>query len=348
MKRIGNIYHKIYDMDNLRLAHLNARKDKGSYAEVQMVDSDIEHYLQELQMSLINKTYKTSEYTIFEKIEGRKVRTLYKLPYYPDRICQWAIMQILEPILIKTLIYDTYSALPGRGPHLAWKRINKAMYHKNDTKYCLKIDIHKYYPSISHDILKQIYRRKIKDNDVLWLIDEIIDSVPSGIPIGNYFSQWSGNLYLSGFDHWCKEEKKCRFYFRYMDDIVIFHKSKRFLHQLDDEIREYLARNLKLRVKSNRQVFKTRSRGLDYVGYRFFDENILLRKSTAKTLKTKMIKIKKTCESGLDLTLNEYCSINSYRGWIKWCNHHKLEQKYIKPLQPYIDKFNNEVKEKCV
>ena len=67
MKRIGNIYHKIYDMDNLRLAHLNARKDKGSYAEVQMVDADIEHYLQELQTSLINKTYKTSEYTIFQK-----------------------------------------------------------------------------------------------------------------------------------------------------------------------------------------------------------------------------------------------------------------------------------------
>jgi len=73
-----------------------------------MVDADIEHYLQELQTSLINKTYKTSEYTIFEKTEGRKVRTLYKLPYYPDRICQWAIMQILEPILIKTLIYDTF------------------------------------------------------------------------------------------------------------------------------------------------------------------------------------------------------------------------------------------------
>ena len=343
MKRIGNIYHKIYDMDNLRLAHLNARKDKGSYAEVQMVDSDVEHYLQELQMSLINKTYKTSEYTIFEKTEGRKVRTLYKLPYYPDRICQWAIMQILEPILLKTLIYDTYSAISNRGPHMAWARVNKAMYHKKETKYCLKIDIHHYYPSISHDILKKIFRRKIKDKDVLWLLDEIIDSIKPGIPIGNYLSQWSGNLYLSQFDHWCKEEKKCHYYFRYMDDVVIFHESKEFLHHLDNEIREWLAKNLKLRVKPDRQIFKIRSQGLDFVGYRFFDENILLRKTTTINFKRKMNKIKKNCESGLNLTLNEYCSINSYNGWIKWCNHYKLEQKYIKPLQPFINNYQMEV-----
>lgn len=344
MKRIGNIYHKIYDIDNLRLAHQNARRDKSSCAEVQMIDADIDYYLFELQKLLINKEYKTSEYTVFEKKEGNKSRTLYKLPYYPDRICQWALIQVIEPILNKTLIYDTYSALPGRGPHMAWKRVQKAMYHKKDTKYCLKFDISKYYPSISHDILKQMYRRKIKDKDVLWLIDEIIDSMPYGIPIGNYFSQWSGNLYLSSFDHWCKEVKKCHYYFRYMDDIVIFHESKQFLHQLDTEIREYLARNLNLRVKSDRQIFITRTRGLDFIGYRFFDENILLRKNTAKTFKSKMRKINKSCNSGLELTLNEYCSINSYKGWTKWCNHYKLIEKYIEPLQPFIDNYENEVK----
>lgn len=347
MKRIGNIYHKIYDMDNLRLAHLNARKDKSSYSEVQMVDNDTERYLRQLQESLIDKTYKTSKYTIFKKKEGRKVRTLYKLPYYPDRICQWAIMQILELYLTKTLIYDTYSAIPGRGQHLAWKRVNRALYHKRETKYCLKIDINKYYPSINHTTLKQIFRSKIKDKDVLWLIDEIIDSAHPGIPIGNYISQWGGNLYLSGFDHWCKETKKCKYYFRYMDDIVIFHESKEFLHRLDDEIREYLARNLKLQVKSDRQVFETRSRGLDFVGYRFFDENILLRKSTAKKFKRKMQQIRSSCDTGLNMTYSEWCSINSYMGWIKWCNHHELEQKYIEPLHPYMNEYRNEVKTKC-
>ena len=329
-------------MDTLRLAHQCARRGKGWYQEVAMVDADPDRYLGELQQSLIDKTYCTSEYTVFQKKEGRKIRTLYKLPYFPDRICQWALLQVIWELLMKTLVYGTFSALPGRGPHLAWARVRKALRHKRETQYCLKFDISKYYPSIPHDLLKQTFRRKIKDKDVLWLIDEIIDSARPGVPIGNYLSQWSGNLYLSQFDHWCKEVKKCRYYFRYMDDIVIFHESKEYLHQLDWEIREYLARNLKLRVKPDRQVFRTRSRGLDFVGYRFFDDQILLRKSTAVKFKRKMRNILAKCRSGLDMTHEEWCSINSYKGWVQWCDNSDLIEKYITPLEPYSDKYYRE------
>lgn len=130
MKRVGNLYAEICSMDNLKLAHKQARKGKGFYQEVKMVNEDPAYYLGELQDMLVNHTYHTSEYDIFEKQEGKKLRKIYKLPYFPDRICQWAILQVIEKYLIRNMTADTYSALPGRGTELARRRVIKAM--RND------------------------------------------------------------------------------------------------------------------------------------------------------------------------------------------------------------------------
>lgn len=184
-----------------------------------MVDEDPEKYLGQLQEMLLNKTYNTSEYVTFIKHDSGKDREIFKLPYFPDRICQWAILQVIEPYLVKNFIKNTYSAIPGRGIHLALHDIDQAVQHDvPGTQYCLKIDARKYYPSINHDILKKKYRRLFKDDDLLWLLDEIIDSTPgdTGIPIGNYLSQYSGNFYLSSFDHWMKEVKHVKYYYRYI------------------------------------------------------------------------------------------------------------------------------------
>lgn len=127
---------------------------------------------------LVNKKYHTSEYQIFYKTENGKRRKIYKLPYYPDRIAQWAILQVIEPCLMKHLISDTYSAIPGRGIHRGLSRITQALQNDSEhCQYCLKIDARHYYQSINHDILKQKYRKMFKDKDLLWLLDEIIDSI---------------------------------------------------------------------------------------------------------------------------------------------------------------------------
>lgn len=343
MKRIGNLYSKVYDMENLKLAHQNARKGKGWYQEVKMVDEDPEKYLGMLQEMLINKTYNTSEYETFIKHEGTKDREIFKLPYFPDRICQWAILQVIEPYLLKHLIPNTYSAIPGRGIHLALHDIEKAM--QTDVpgcQYCLKLDARKYYPSINHDILKTKYRRMFKDDDLLWLLDEIIDSTPgdTGIPIGNYISQYSGNFYLSSFDHWIKEVKHVKHYFRYMDDIVVFGTTKSELHKLRREIDEYFTKELKLTIKSNWQVFPTYKRGVDFVGYRTFLNYKLLRKSTCKQMKTKMVRLQhKVIDNHKLMNYSEWCSINSYKGWLIHCDSHRLSQKYIVPLEPYANAY---------
>ena len=211
----------------------------------------------------------------FIKHDSGKDREIFKLSYFPDRICQWAILQVIEPYLVKNFIKNTYSAIPGRGIHLALHDIDQAVQHDvPGTQYCLKIDARKYYPSINHDILKKKYRRLFKDDDLLWLLDEIIDSTPgdTGIPIGNYLSQYSGNFYLSSFDHWMKEVKHVKYYYRYMDDIVILGSDKKELHKPLLEIKEYFRKELKLTVKDNWQVFPTFVRGIDFVGYRTFFE----------------------------------------------------------------------------
>lgn len=103
MKRYGNLYEQIYSMDNLKKAHQNAKKGKGWYKEIQNVDEHIEDYLNQLQKMLKNHTYCTSHYERFIKCENGKDREIFKLPYFPDRICQWAILQVIEPYIIKSL-----------------------------------------------------------------------------------------------------------------------------------------------------------------------------------------------------------------------------------------------------
>lgn len=360
MKRYGNLFEQICDIENIRIAYHNAKKGKGWYKEVQEIDKDPKPYLKELQNLLKTHQYRTSQYEVFIKKEGRKERKIYKLPFFPDRVAQWAIMQVIEPYIIKHLIVDTYSAIPGRGIHFGLNRLKDAMF--NDVKgcqYCLKIDAKHYYQSINHEILKQKYRKLFKDQELLMVLDEIIDSVntaddedlaliylleedideATGVPIGNYLSQYSGNYYFSDFDHWMKEVKKVKHYFRYMDDIVIFAETKEELHCLLEEIRVYFMTEMKLVIKQNYQIFPSYVRGVDYLGYRVFMDYVLLRKSTCIQMKRKMVAIREKCEAGNMMNYSEWCSINSYDGWLKPCNTFRLRQKYIVPLKPYTEKY---------
>lgn len=341
MKRYGNIYPKIYDIENLRLAHRNARKGKTWYREVKMVDADEDKFLYKLQESLINKTYKTSEYKIFKISDKGKEREISRLPYYPDRICQWAIMLQIEEIFLNNFIFDTYASIPNKGIHLALKRVTQALKNKEETQYCFKFDIKKYFHNINHDVLKAILRKKFKDNDLLWLLDEIIDSVDNGIPIGNYISQYFANFYLSYFDHWVKEDLGMQYYFRYMDDVVIFHSDKEVLHNIKNTIENYLKTELYLELKANWQVFPTFVRGVDFLGYRHFGDYVLLRKGISSRIKKKVKFINKK-----GIRDNDINSIMSYMGWLKHCNSHNYRKKYLYKLIRRLEQYEKS-KLKC-
>lgn len=329
MKRFGNLYPQIYDLTNIELAHQNARKGKKHYSEVRKVDAEPEKHFKMIQVMLRDKTFRNSEYEVFKRIEGGKEREIFKLPYFPDRIIHHCILQVAGSIWTRGLITDTYACVKGRGIHKGVRRVKATLRDKENTTYCLKCDVRKFYPSVNHDVLKQIIRRKIKDVDLLWLLDEIIDST-SGIPIGNYLSQHFGNLYLSGLDHWMKETQKCRYYFRYCDDLVILHSNKEFLHELRVKMGEYLTNALKLTLKSNWQVFPVNARGINFLGYRFFHDYTLLRKSIAKRAKAKVCKVERNWRN-MD-PINIVSGVMSYYGWMKHANCLNLMRSTFDPL----------------
>lgn len=381
-----DLFNSICSMDNLYRAYQNAKSGKGWYKEVKQIEKRPFYYLAGLQYMLKNHLFKTSEYEIFILNEGKKKRDVYKLPFFPDRIAQWAILQVIEPFLVANMTADTYSAIPGKGiqpivndlrGYYKTKRVDgkkKSVWvpsilltDEKNTRYCYKIDLHHYYQSINHEVLKQKFRKVFKDPELLWLLDEIADSINTateedlielslsgeievdpntGIPIGNYMSQYSGNFYLSSFDHWVKEELHVKHYYRYMDDVVIFASSKEELHEIHRKVTAYTRDYLHLNIKGNYQIFPTKVRGVDFVGYRFFGEYTLLRKSTAINFKRKMRACRKKMENNIPPTYSEWCSFNSYKGWLGNCDSYRLFKKYMEPLIEYMQNYyEREVKD---
>jgi len=314
MKRIGYLYEAVCSLENLHAAHKRASRGKQHYREVKMINADPEMYLHQLREMLVNKTFKNSSYTSMIKNEYGKVRKILKLPYFPDRIIHHAIMNVVEPIWTAQLIRDTWASIKGRGIHKGVRRIKQSLLDRENTQFCLKMDVRKFYPSVDNSIMKKVIRNKIKDENLLWLIDEIIDS-SDGLPIGNYLSQFMSNIYLSGLDHWIKETLQAKYYFRYCDDMVLLGSNKAELHEQRKMIGGYLKENLNLQLKHDWQVFPVDVRGIDFLGYRFFHDYTLVRKSIVKRFKKKHRQ-------------NSTKSIPAYWGWFKWADSHNLVKKY--------------------
>ncbi len=335
MKRYGNLWTKVVDIDNILLAINNAQRGKiakykrvknwRKVREIERVLANKEFYALKIQRLLKTKKYRTSRYFEFTINDNGKERTICDLPFYPDRIVHWALIQVLEPCFMKQFISQTYAALPDRGTHKALKKLREYLSEK--PKYCAKLDVRKFFPSIDKEVLKRLLRKKFKDEGVLWLLDEVIDSYPKGLPIGNYTSQFLGNFYLNEFDHWIKEEKGVQFYLRYMDDIIILSDDKGELHGLIEEIDGYLKTNLKLEIKANVQVFPIAARGVDFVGYRSFEKFTLLRRRTKEKLK----KVTKRALRGKVKNLENV--LGSYNGILKWGDCFRLRAATIEKIK---------------
>lgn len=321
MKRKGNLFQNICSIENLELADEKARKGKGHPFGIRKHDRSRDKNIAALHDMLINKTYSAGTYDIIT-IHEPKERIIYRAAYYPHRIVHHAILNYLEPFFMAMFTADTYSCVKGKGIHGAFYGVQEALKDVEGTMYCLKLDIRKFYPSVDHAVLKDLLRRKFKDKDLLWLLDEIIDSAP-GLPIGNYLSQYLANFYLTGFDHWIKEVKEVKNYFRYADDIVLLAPNKQILHQMLADIRAYLWDCLKLEVKRNYQVFPLDVRGLDYVGYVFRHKYIRVRKRIKQNAARKL---KKTMNPGAIASYNGFLSHGNCRHLKKKLFHEKIQR----------------------
>lgn len=322
MKKYNNLWDKICNIDNFKLAYKNATRGKKYYTEVKEIEKyGVDKYLVELLEEVVQNKYTVSEYTVFTRFTGDKVREIFKLPM-KDRIIQHAIMIHIEPIFRETFILDTYSSIKGRGIHRCLKRVKKSV-KDTEYKYCLKLDIHKCYPSLDKNILKQKLSKKFKDKKLLYLLYLIIDSCENGVPIGNYTSQYFNNFYFNDFDHWIKEVKRIKYYFRYCDDIVILGKTKEQLRVLLQEIYFFIS-SLHLQLKDNYQIFPIEARSIDFLGYKTRQKYVLVRKRIKKRFVRKCSKMNYDHLSARNINV-----IASYNGIMKHGDCRHLWKKYI-------------------
>jgi len=332
---------------NLLVAHSCARKGKSEYYGVKKCDQNKEKYLKKLEALLLSGKYHSSEYHSKVIWDMNKERTISKVPYFPDRIVHWAILYQLEPYFIQSFSTRTHAAIPGRGIHSALKQTRETVLKHKELKYCLKIDIHHYFQSIDHNILKTKLADLVSDLELLNLIYEIVDSFNPGIPIGNYTSQYFANFYLNSFDKHIEELGLI--HVRYMDDVVIFGETSEFLHKVKTEIEHYLELYLHLTLKDNWQIFPIKKRGIDFAGYRVFPNRILLRKSTWKALRRRVSNVYKRVSEGR-WNLHDQCVVASYAGWCKYCTPKVRKTIYFKYFSPILHKLpaGNEKYEKNI
>lgn len=330
VKRVGYLYERICDLDNIHQAIWKASQGKRNKSYVKRVLGDQERYALLVQSMLRSKTYVPSPYSIKTVFDGptHKERTIFKPRFFPDQIIHWALMIPLQEVICRGMYEYCCGSVPGRGTSYAQKAVRKWLDSDyKGTKYCLKLDIKKFYPSVDKELLKGMFRRVIKDADCLWLIDTIVDSNPQpGLPIGNYTSQWFSNFFLQSLDHYIKEDLGAKYYVRYVDDLVILGGNKKTLHKMRRAIDVYL-REINLVMKANWQVYLVNTRAIDFLGFRFYRDHTTLRKRNALRIKRRLVKI----ANKESLGFTDACAVISYWGWLKRSDSYRFYHEHVKP-----------------
>lgn len=335
MKRVGFLYEKICDIDNIYKAIDKVTEGRRNLKPCQRLLKRKEHYAYYLQRRLLEGNYilgKSGHFMLTQK--NGKIREISVPRLFPDQVVHWAVCLVLKDLFMKGMYSHNVGSIEGRGGIAGKKYIDK-IYAKDKTiKYCMKLDIKKFYPSIKHDKLKELFRKKIKDEQTLKLIDAIIDSDgDEGLPIGFYSSQWFANFYLQEIDHFIKEQLHIKYYVRYIDDMVMFDTNKRKLHKAKCALDKFLLdNNYGITIKENWQIWKIHSRPLDFLGYKFYKNKTLLRKTLFLSIMRSVNKIKK----------KGYCTIKRARSLsslLGWLNHIPAGRDcYVNLIKPIISK----------
>jgi retron-type reverse transcriptase len=312
-----NNYGDLITLENLFSSWREFKKGKSKRKDILEFEFNLEDNLFQLYQELKNKTYKHSKYASFY-VQDPKLRHIHKAEIR-DRIIHHLISKYLNNVYNRTFIHDSYSCRINKGTHRAVNRLKRFSLKQSQNDkinfYCLKCDIKKFFYSVDHDVLTEILKERIKDDDILWLIKEIIFSfktnINKGIPLGNLTSQYFANIYLNKFDQFVKHKLKVEHYIRYTDDFVILSRDKECLGNLINPINNLLQNRLKLRLHPDKIMIRKYNQGIDFLGYVTLPYYRVLRTKTKK----RMFK-----------RINNN-NPQSYLGVLSHCNSYKLKIK---------------------
>jgi hypothetical protein len=333
MKRVGELWDRVVSFQALHAAYLRARKGKRFTPEALAFEANREGNLARLAEELESGTYRPGPYRTFT-IRDPKPRLISAAPFR-DRVVHHALVAAIAPVFEPAFIFDSYANRRGKGTHAALRRYQAWC---RTYPFALRCDIEKFFPSIDHEILKTLLRRKLKDRRVLDLCGLIIDGsnpqpevirhfpgddlfTPSerrrGLPIGNLTSQFWQNVYLNPLDHFVKEQLRCRAYLRYVDDFILLDHDKARLRQWRTAIEEFL-QSLRLRPNPSKfEVSRTRD-GLNWVGFLVFPHDCRVRRQRRVLFRRRLRRAWEQTRTGLrplsDLTV-------MVRSWVAHAAH---------------------------
>ena len=349
--KIKNLFDQIFSDENLYGALRDASRGRRYHKDVLAAQFDCWNIIRRIQKDVYSGNYTIDRYYIFYVYEPKK-RMIMSITFY-HRIVQWAIYRVLNPLLVKGYIRDSYGCVPGKGALSAMERLKywvNLTNNKPEKWYYLKLDISKYFYRISHEVLKKIIAKKIKDRRLLNVLYSIIDckhtpfglppgkspgEVPveerlydTGMPIGNLLSQVFANIYLDALDQYCKRTLRIHFYIRYMDDVIILSDSKAQLHEWKSLINDFLERKLRLSL-NQKTCIRPVSQGIEFVGYRIWPHYVTIRKSTTLQMRRNLRRRQEEYRRGKISMKEAFTTLECYLGMLKHCDCKMFRKRLI-------------------
>lgn len=310
------MFEEIISVENLLSAWGEFVCGKRHKSDVQLFERNLMDNILQLHNVLANQAYRHGGYHSFH-ICDPKPRHIHKASVR-DRLVHHAIHRVLYPFFARKFIADSFSCQLDKGMHRAGKRLKAftSSVSRNSTRTCwvLKCDIRKFFASIKQEILLKILGSYISDQGVLWLLQNIIGSFPTGLPLGNLTSQLLVNVYMNEFDQWAKHKLKAKHYIRYADDFVFVSQNRDWLEELLPRIEAFLTERLRLTLHPNKVSIETLASGVDFLGWIYFPTHTVIRTTTKRRMFRRM-REHPTPET-----------TQSYLGLLRHGNTYKIEQ----------------------
>ncbi len=350
-KEYKYLYQRMLSEDLIRKAYRKLRKGKTRRKEIQYIDAHLDEEVQKMREMILNtkppgvdvpnpelayKPQKRTPKCIFEHGKWRKI-------YMPEIHEQWLhhiIIQVLEPIITATAYRFSCGSFPKRGAHFGKRQIERWLCrHPKETRNFAKLDIRHFYDNIRLNILMRELRIRIKDEWFLYIIWLCLKDFRKGIPLGFYISQWLANYFLEPLDRFITQTLGISLDMRYMDDVTLFHQSKKTLHNAVREIRKMLGQRFRLKLKNNWQVCKFWYHGkrkiigrpLDFMGFVFFRNRTVVRKHILLKATRLASRMHRAADTGKKFFRKHISAMLSYMGWFSCTNTYGCYLQYIKP-----------------
>lgn len=355
MKEYKYLYQKMLEDDVIRKAYKKLRKGKTKRKEIIFIDANLDEEVAKMKEMIRNTkpegvevehpelAYRPCKRTPKYIREHGKTRKIY-MPEIHEQWLHHIIVLILEPIIMRTAYPYSCGSFPKRGAHYGKRRMEIWIKQGKDIRNFAKMDIRHFYDNIKIDILIKEVRTRIKDDWFIHMIWVCLNQFTKGIPLGFYISQWLANYLLEPLDKYIVEKLGFDKFIRYMDDMVIMSNSKKKLRQAIIEIKKFLGRRFRLKLKQNYQVCKFHfektkgeavkiiGRCIDFMGFKFLRNRVQMRKSIMIAATRLVGRMERSKASNRGYYKKHIQAMLSYMGWFDCTHTYNCFVDRIKPL----------------